>query len=189
MQPTCSTTATSSSPASGSPYPSSCGGATASNYSITYVTGGVMVNRVPLTITASGGSVTYGSAPLTITAGYSGFVNGETASSLTTQPICSTTATSSSPVTGSPYASSCSGAVDSNYSITYVAGSVAVNPATLTITASSPTITYGSVPAITAGYTGFVNGETAASLTTRPTCSTTATSSSPVSPSHLPVLL
>ena len=37
-----------------------------------------------------------------------------------------------------------------------------VTPAPLTITASSPSMTYGgSVPAITAGYSGFVNGDTA----------------------------
>jgi MBG domain (YGX type) len=55
-----------------------------------------------------------------------------------------------------------------------------VGPAPLTITATSATMTYGgAVPAITAVYGGFVNGDTAASLTTAPTCSTAATSSSP----------
>ena len=51
----------------------------------------------------------------------------------------------------------------------------------LTITASSTSMLFGStVPAITPSYSGFVNGDTANSLTTAPTCSTTATSSSPV---------
>ena len=65
----------------------------------------------------------------TITPAYSGFVNGNTASSLTTQPTCSTAATSSSPVLGSPYASSCGGAVDPNYAFSYLDGSVTVTPA------------------------------------------------------------
>ena len=53
--------------------------------------------------------------------------------------------------------------------------------AALTITASSAPMSYGSTPpTITASYDGFVNGDSAASLTTGPTCSTTATSSSPV---------
>ncbi len=96
-----------------------------------------------------------------------------------TAPTCSTTATSSSPV-GS-YPSSCSGAVDPNYTISYVPGEVVVGSATLVVTASSGSMTYGgSVPAITPSYSGFVNGDSASSLTTRPTCSTTATSSSPV---------
>jgi hypothetical protein len=74
------------------------------------------------------------------------------------QPTCSTTAKSSSSV-GS-YPSSCSGAVDTNYAITYKNGSVTVTAASLTITASSGTMTYGgSVPAITASYAGFVNGD------------------------------
>jgi large repetitive protein len=43
----------------------------------------------------------------------------------------------------------------------------------LTITASSPTVTYGDpAPAITPGYGGFVAGDTPASLTTAPTCAT-----------------
>ena len=125
--------------------------------------------------------MTYGGTVPTITAGYAGFVNGDSSSSLTTKPTCSTTATSSSPVSGSPYASSCGGAVDPNYTISYFGGSVTVNTATLTITASSPTMTYGgSVPTITPSYTGFVNGDSSSSLTTKPTCSTTATSSSTV---------
>ena len=56
-----------------------------------------------------------------------------------------------------------------------------VTTATLVIAASSPSMTYGAaVPTITPSYSGFVNGDNAASLTTAPTCSTTATSSSPV---------
>jgi hypothetical protein len=50
----------------------------------------------------------------------------------------------------------------------------------LTITASSATITAGrTVPAITASYSGFVNGDNAASVPIAATCRTSATSSSP----------
>ncbi len=167
--------------------PSSCSGAVDSNYAISYTPGSVTVSKAPLVITASSPTMTYGGSVPTITAGYSGFVNGETALSLTTKPTCSTTATSSSLVSASPFASSCGGAVDSNYAISYLGGSVTVAPAALTITASSPTMTYGgTVPTITAGYVGFVNGDTSSSLTPSPTCSTTATGSSPVSGSPYP---
>ena len=48
--------------------------------------------------------------------------------------------------------------MDSNYTIGYVAGTVLVNKALLTITASSGSMTYGgTVPTITPGYSGFVN--------------------------------
>jgi hypothetical protein len=177
--PTCTTTATSHS-AVGS-YPSNCTGAVDSNYTIGYVAGTVTVRPVPLTITASSGTMVYGGTVPTITASYAGFVNGDTAASLTTAPTCSTTATSHSAV-GS-YPSNCAGAVDANYTIGYVAGTVTVTvtPVPLTITASSGPMVYGgTVPVITAIYSGFVAGDTAASLTTAPTCSTTATSHSPV---------
>ena len=175
--PTCTTTATAASPVGN--YPSSCSGAVDPNYTITYVAGSVTSGPAPLSITASSGSFTYGSSAPTITASYSGFVNSDDASSLTTAPSCSTTATSSTPA--GTYASACTGAVDSNYTITYVAGSVQVTPATLSISASSALDNYGDpVSPITPSFSGFVSGDTPASLTTAPTCSTTATSASPV---------
>src|SRR5262249_10288006 len=53
--------------------------------------------------------------------------------------------------------------------------------AVLTITANNETRPYGAAnPALTVSYSGFVNGDTAASLTTAPTVSTTATAASGV---------
>ncbi len=148
-------------------------------YKSASTTASYMVNPAALTITASSGSMTYGGTVPAITPSYSGFVNGDSSASLTTQPACSTAATSHSTV-GS-YTSSCSGAVDANYAITYTAGSISVGTATLSITASSGTMTYGgTVPTITASYSGFVNGDSSASLTTQPACLTTATSHSAV---------
>ena len=133
-----------------------------------------------LIIYASGGSMFYGGPVPTITASYAGFTGSDNENSLTTKPTCTTVATSSSPV-GNNYTSSCTGAVDHKYVISYFNGLVGVNPASLTVRASDGTMTYGgTVPTITAQYTGFVNSDTSASLTTLPTCSTTATSSSPV---------
>ena len=183
FQPSCSTTATSASTVAGSPYQTSCSGAADSNYSISYVPGVLVVGKGTLTITASSGSMTYGGTAPTITPNYVGFVNGDTASSLATPPTCTTGASSSSPVAGSPYQSSCAGAVDPNYTISYTAGSVSVGKAPLTITASSPTTTYGTVATITPGYLGFVNSDTSSALTTKPTCSTSQAASSPVASS------
>ena len=82
------------------------------------------------------------------------------------------------------YPSTCFGAADSNYTISYQLGTITVGPAPLSIAASSGTMTYGgTVPTITPSYSGFVNGDSAASLTTPPTCGTAATSSS-ASSSH-----
>jgi hypothetical protein len=98
---------------------------------------------VALTVTASNASMIFGGVVPSISATDSGFVNGDTSGSLTTQRTCSTTATSSSPV--GTYPSSCGGAVDPNYSISYANGTVSVTQATPQISWSSPgAITWGT---------------------------------------------
>lgn len=69
---------------------------------------------------------------------------------------------------------------DTNYgSGTSATVSQVVNKAPLTITPSNVPKVYGAVlPALTPTYTGFVNGDTSASLTTQPTLTTTATAAS-----------
>src|SRR5205823_3042069 len=172
----CITTATASSSAGS--YPITCSGQSSTNYAITYAPGTLTISGAALTITASSNSMTYGGTVPTITASYSGFVNGDSSSSLTTQPVCSTTATKSSPV--GAYSSTCSGAVDSNYTINYVNGSVTVNAAVVTVTANNSSRAYGAAnPTFTASYSGFVNGDTAAVLSGSPSLTTLATASSP----------
>ena len=181
-QPSISTTATATSHVSGSPYTITASGAADNDYSISYVAGTLTVNPVTLTITAVNKSKVYGAALPTLTASYSGFVNGDTSTSLTTQPTLSTTATSASHVSGSPYTITASGAIDADYNISYVGGSLTVTKAPLTITAVNQSKVYGAaLPTLTDTYTGFVNGDTSASLTTQPTLATTATASSHVS--------
>ena len=98
--------------------------------------------RAALTVTASSPSMTYGHTPPAITPIYSGFVNGDQASSLTTQPACSTTATAASAV-GS-YPSTCQGAANNDYTFTY-------HPGTVTVTPAATTISYTASQAVTAG--------------------------------------
>lgn len=180
-QPTLSTTATAASHVAGSPYSITASGAAAANYTISYVAGSLSVTTVPLTVTADNQTKAYGAAIPTLTASYTGLVNGDTGASLTTQPTVSTAATAASPVSGSPYAITASGAVDADYSISYVAGTLTITTAPLTITADNQTKVYGAaVPILTASFTGFVNGDTGASLTTQPTLSTAATAASHV---------
>ncbi len=139
------------------------------------------ITPAPLTVTANDASKVYGAALPTFTASFSGFVNGDTSASLTTQPTLTTTAIGSSPVSGSPYSITASGAVDSDYSISYMAGSLTVTPAALVITASNQSKVYGQAnPALTVSYSGFVNNDTSASLTTQPAVTTTAATGSPV---------
>ena len=147
----------------------------------TYSTG---TGTSPLDVIGPSLTTDYGGQVPTLTPTYQGFVNGDTASSLTAPATCTTTATSSSPPATYPVI--CSGATDADYSISYTAGSITVAPAPLTVRAPSPTMGYGGqVPSLTPTYQGFVNGDTASSLTTPATCTTTATSSSP--PASYPV--
>ena len=97
----------------------------------------------PLTITAPSGTMIYGGPVPALIPSYSGFVNGDTAASLTTQPTCTTTATSASPV--ATYPITCSGGVASNYSFTYVGGTLSVvivdrywTPAGVTLNVAAP---------------------------------------------------
>ena len=114
-----------------------------------------------------------------MTVSYSGFVNGDTAASLTTPPTVSTTATAAS--AAGTYPITASGAVSANYTISYVSGTLTVTRAALTVTANNQTKAYGAAnPTLTVSYSGFVNGDTAASLTTPPTVSTATTATSAV---------
>src|SRR5208337_4842730 len=125
-QPTLTTTATSSSHVSGSPYTITASGAVDADYNISYVTGTLSVTKAALSIIAANQTKVYGAALPTLTASYTGFVNGDTSASLTTQPTLTTTATASSHVSGSPYSITASGAADTDYSISYVSGTLTV---------------------------------------------------------------
>lgn len=176
-QPTLTTTATTSSPVGS--YPITVSGATAANYTISFVNGTLTVNRAPLTITAANKTKSYKASMPTLTVVYTGFVNGDTSSRLTTQPVLSTTATVSSPV--GVYPITVTGATAANYTITFVDGTLTINPLALRITATNKSKNYGAaVPTLTASYIGFASGETVANLATPPVLSTTATASSPV---------
>lgn len=141
----------------------------------------LMIDKVPLTITATPESMIYGGAFPTFGVTYSGFVGGDNANSLTVQPALGIGAMPNSPV--GTYPITPQGAVDPNYSISYVNSTFTITPAPLSIKPAAASMTYGgTVPAFTAIYSGFVNGDNASSLTAQPTFITTATSSSPVGP-------
>ena len=139
------------------------------------------VQKAPLTIAAVNTNKLYGAGLPTFTAGYTGFVNSDNASKLQSGVSLSTSATPASPIGN--YTIIASGATDTNYAITLVNGTLAVTPASLTITAQNTNKVYGAtLPIFTATYGGFVNGDTFASLTTPVTLGTSATQASPAGP-------
>jgi hypothetical protein len=183
--PVLSTTATASSHVLSGPYSISISAGTlwAANYSFNLVGADLAITPAPLTITADSKTKVYGASVSTLTASYNGWVNGDTTTSLTTPPTLNTAATASSHVRAEGYTISASGASDPDYTISYWPGTLTITPAPLTITANNASKIYGAaLPALTASYTGFVNGESAARLAARPVLATTAAASSPVQP-------
>jgi F0F1-type ATP synthase epsilon subunit len=161
----------------GSPYSITASNATggtfsAGNYSITYDAGSLTVNPAALTITADSTSKTYGQT-LTFAGtefGSVGLQNGETIGSVA---LASAGAPATANVSGSPYAIAASNATGGtfsagNYSITYDAGALTVNPASLTITADNASKTYGQTLTFAGtefGAVGLQNGETVGTVT------------------------
>ena len=69
----------------------------------------------------------------------------------------------------------------SGYIISYTNGALTINPAPLAIAANNASKVYGAgLPALGVTYSGFVNGDTATSLTTPASAATTASAASPV---------
>ncbi len=113
------------------------------------------VSPAGLTITASTLSKTYGTTMTFAGTEFStsGLVNGDTVSSLT---LTSTGAAATASVAGGPYSlipSAAAGSGLSNYTISYVNGSLTVNPAVLTITANNASKFFGT--ALNLGSTAF----------------------------------
>src|SRR5207253_1371588 len=166
--PTLTTSAHADSHVAGNPFLVTASGAVDADYTINYVAGTLNVTPVALTITADSKAKAYGAGLPTFTASYSGIVDGDTSDALTVQPKISTMASRSSH--RGTYPVTASGAADTDYTISYVAGTVTVTPVALTITANDQTKAYGAaLPALTASYAGFTNGDTDVSLTTAAT--------------------
>jgi hypothetical protein len=159
-------------------YTITASGAVDANYTITHFNGTLTVTPAALSITAVDKSKVYGAALPTLTASYSGFVNGDDASNLDTPVTLGTAASASSPV--GTYTITANGAVDVNYTITHVNGTLTITPAALTITAVDKSKVYGAaLPTLTATYGGFVNGDDASNLDTAVSLTAAATASSP----------
>ncbi len=124
-----------------------------------------------LTVTAYNQVMTYGGTVPTLT--YDSDVTP-----LDTEPTCITSANSTSPV--GTYTITCSGAALAGYEVTYVPGTLTVNPAPLAIIADNKWMYPGStVPLLTASYVGLAGGDTAQELNGLVTLTTSATSTSP----------
>jgi len=144
--------------------------------------------KATLTATVDNKTVVYGSAAPSFTVSYSGFVLGETSAAGLTGLTCTSTYTQSSAATGSvgvkTGAITCTTPTATDYIITApTAGNLTVTAATITVTADSKSVAYGSsTPTLTFTLSGLVNGDTTATVAgwVDPTCATTYASTTTV---------
>ncbi len=192
--PACGTTAVQGSPAG--TYPTSCSGASDPNYSITYVPGVLTIGAIASSTSlasssANDASVFGGSVTLTATVtAASGTPDGSVAFMDGTTQLGTATLSAGVAALSTSLLSAGAHSLTASYIPATNAQSVAnyaasssntvtqtVSPAPLAITASSPTVPYGSVPpAVAPSYAGLQNGATAPA--TPPTCTTAATQGS-----------
>ena len=168
-QPTITTTATSASEPG--EYEITVSGAEAKNYAISYFKGKLTITEAdPVTITAKSYTIKYGDELPT-------FEFTSEGSTLEGTPAITCEATKTSAVDTYPIVIT-KGSV-TNYNTTFVNGTLTIEKAPLTITAKSYTIKQGeTLPTFEAEYSGFKNNETKAVLSTQPTITTTAISTS-----------
>jgi hypothetical protein len=125
------------------------------------------VNPKALTITANNATRTYDGVAFSGGNGvsYSGFVNGENSSVLT--GAIAYGGSSQGAVNAGTYNVTPSGQTSGNYAITYLNGTLTIDPQPLTIVANNVTQTYNNVPfnggnGVT--YIGLVNGQSSSVL-------------------------
>ncbi len=165
-------------------------GTLASNYTLAATASGPgTITPASLTVTANSVSAVYGSALPALTYTITGFASGDTASVVSGSPVLTTTAKAGSNAGAYPITVSAGSLSAANYifpAADLKNGTLTITPALLTITAVSTTAQVGApLPALSVVYSGLVNGDTPASLTTLPAVQTTATSTS--SPGHYPI--
>jgi len=149
------------------------------DYTSTTATTSITVAPAALTVSAYSVSRPYGAANPLFTASLSGFVNGDSAASLTGTLSCTSAATLAS--AAGTYAINCSGLSSSNYTMSFVPGTLTITAVPLTITANNQTRQYGAPnPAFNVSYSGFVNGDSSTVLSGTLNCTSTANTASPV---------
>ncbi|MET7141082.1 filamentous hemagglutinin N-terminal domain-containing protein [Xanthomonas sp. PPL139] len=138
-------------------------GAGLSNYVVSYVDGSLRVDPATLRIVATDANKTYGGTANLSGYSVSGLLNGDTVSG-----VALGSAGAGTGAAVGNYAITASGATGaglSNYVVSYVDGSLRVDPATLRIVASDASKTVGSTATLS-GYrvSGLLNGDTVAGV-------------------------
>ena len=148
-------------------------GAEAKNYSISYESGLLYVNRRPLVVKPQAVSRYYGDDNPAFVMECNGFVNDETPDVFQIQPYMTTNATVKSPV--GTYRISIRGGSAQNYVFNYEKGVLTVDKAPLSVQVKDAQKVYGNTnPTFELSYSGLKNNETVPAWDSSPTFSTLA---------------
>ncbi|MFA5449249.1 MAG: MBG domain-containing protein, partial [Clostridia bacterium] len=131
------------------------------------VAGTLTIEKKELTAIYTGETVTYGTEPALVVE-YTGFVYGENESVIDVSATVTNTNTDVGVYTLTP-----AGAADSNYSFTYVAGTLTIEKKELTATYKGDTVIYGTDPDLVVEYTGFVYEDDESAIDTLATVANT----------------
>ena len=122
------------------PGATTCSGAAAANYAISYVAGTLTVNKATLAVRADDKSRGYGLANPDLTYTVSGYVNGQNATVLTGAPVLSTTATPTSAPGTYPITVAAGTLTAANYGFSFTNGVLTVGRVATTLVASAAII-------------------------------------------------
>ena len=145
-------------------------GTTLSNYSISYISGNLVINAANITVTADNQTMAYAASSLpALTYVASGLKNGDT-------PFTGSLTTSATIFNGSPGSASNVGtyainqgslSAGTNYIINFVSGNLTVSPVALVISPNAQSTTYGSVFNLGSSAfstSGLLNGDSVSSV-------------------------
>ena len=141
--------------------------ALSANYTLTYTGANLTIGKKTIMVTANAQSKNYGSADPALTYTSTALVSGDSFTGALSR-VAGETA-------GSYVINQGSLALSNNYTLNYTGANLTINQIQLTVTADNQSKFYGDAnPALTFGYSGFVNGEGVSILSSAPTISTTA---------------
>jgi hypothetical protein len=136
------------------------------NYNLVYIGNNLSITPATLTVTANAQSKTYGTNDPTLSYSVSGLVNGVTVNGVTINDtagsvLSGNVSRASGENVGSYAINQDTLAANGNYNLVYTGNNLAINPATLTVTANSQSKTYGTNdPTLTYSVSGLVSGVT-----------------------------
>jgi hypothetical protein len=156
-------------------------GGVAQNYTLSYTNGQFSINKATLKVYATDATRNYGDANPDFITNITGYKGADDITVLDVMPtyLCAANASS----TPANFSVIYSGGSDNNYQFDYATtvGKLTVSKTPLSVSVQNATKEYGSVnPQFVISYSGFKNNETANALSTLPTATTTALTTSNV---------